>query len=1066
MKAFYDNIIPSIANKIGKKFGAQVQPVNLPEVGQVQSIPITEPMKESVMSGVPLFRAADTPRIPKNQKVVRGAGNKLRMKFADRMQPIKLFQNEILRRGGKIDSFSNAYDQENKSRSRAAARIEKLRDKHLDPIEKIVADIMRKNRSLKQEDVEKYLIAKHAPERNDYYRTKENDPDRIYAGGIILPKDHPIRINYFERQMANRVDEQTSPEAYLELEKELNDKLDFDGVPLTDEVANLIAAEYEALFGKETADKLTDAVREMNREILDLYLEYGAINDKQHEELSTRWNNYVPLRGWREDGKDIFDWQQSHGGNMNMLKSAEGRISEADSPLAYMENMLMSAIVWGEDNKVKRAFLTMARNNMEFKEGLFDMKKVWYITTDAIDEETGKNKVIETTVKPPQELFDAGMVSTSATSDYRAHLPASLAGQREIEVVENGEKYKVITNDPAVANAINHNNDMWQDVSRVSQRTIGQVTRFMSSLMTSKNPAFIIPNLTRDFSYAWISNAANSQGTSFVLNMRRASGAIVRAMKGKSHPEKWDGKSRNKYYYDKLYDDFIMGGGRTGFLRSMELDKIKATIERDISLLSRPMKPRNAARHTVRFLNSTLDYMAGWSEDMSRFATYIAAIRTGKSESEAIKAAKDVTVNFDRKGQLTSFMGAMYAFFNPAVQGGMNFMGLLKKNRVAITTAGLSFFALGYIMGMLNRLFGGDDDEFGSYYEALNPYLRKNYLIIPTFWDSTDKKFISIPLPPVFRSFYGWGEQLHDVMNGDESVESYVAGGLSDLVNSFSPFEPSQLVTKDGGVTVRPLIPTAFQPIFDVFVSGKDFAGNDIAMTGYTKKANELTPASMQSKKGTGELYQWMADRWFQVGGGDPKKKTLLDISETGEVSKVPKIFDINPSNIEYLFESYTGGRGQFFNQVAKTTAAIYDGAVAYSKGEQDGVFDEVNANMIPVLNRFIRQPWKSPYVNQYYELMKRADEIENYINASFDAWYEENNESYPELDPENRKDKATLRTHFEADNNIAINPSFLDDMKEGRKQLKEVDDEAQRLEIMKQLSDTYYNEIIKQKKP
>ena len=75
MKAFYDKIIPSAASKLGKPFGAKLEPVeidinvglgiedanesilSIPGNGiiEVQSIPVTETMKETAMNGVPLF---------------------------------------------------------------------------------------------------------------------------------------------------------------------------------------------------------------------------------------------------------------------------------------------------------------------------------------------------------------------------------------------------------------------------------------------------------------------------------------------------------------------------------------------------------------------------------------------------------------------------------------------------------------------------------------------------------------------------------------------------------------------------------------------------------------------------------------------------------------------------------------------------------------------------------------------------------------------------------------------------------------------------------------------------
>lgn len=67
MKAFYDKIIPSAASKLGKPFGAKVELIeidgadesilNFPtnEILTVQSLPVTESMKETAMNGVPLF---------------------------------------------------------------------------------------------------------------------------------------------------------------------------------------------------------------------------------------------------------------------------------------------------------------------------------------------------------------------------------------------------------------------------------------------------------------------------------------------------------------------------------------------------------------------------------------------------------------------------------------------------------------------------------------------------------------------------------------------------------------------------------------------------------------------------------------------------------------------------------------------------------------------------------------------------------------------------------------------------------------------------------------------------
>ena len=55
----YDKVIPNFLKKYGKKWGAKVEETKLPEIGEEQSIPITDEMKQAVLEvGQPLFQAA------------------------------------------------------------------------------------------------------------------------------------------------------------------------------------------------------------------------------------------------------------------------------------------------------------------------------------------------------------------------------------------------------------------------------------------------------------------------------------------------------------------------------------------------------------------------------------------------------------------------------------------------------------------------------------------------------------------------------------------------------------------------------------------------------------------------------------------------------------------------------------------------------------------------------------------------------------------------------------------------------------------------------------------------
>ena len=66
----------------------------------------------------------------------------------------------------------------------------------------------------------------------------------------------------------------------------------------------------------------------------------------------------------------------------------------------------------------------------------------------------------------------------------------------------------------------------------------------------------------------------------------------------------------------------------------------------------------------------------GWLERMNmagenamRVATFRAVIEAGGTDAEAASAAANVTVNFNRRGEMGQQLSALYLFFNPNVQG-------------------------------------------------------------------------------------------------------------------------------------------------------------------------------------------------------------------------------------------------------------------------------------------------------------------------------------------------------------------------------------------------------------
>ena len=100
--------------------------------------------------------------------------------------------------------------------------------------------------------------------------------------------------------------------------------------------------------------------------------------------------------------------------------------------------------------------------------------------------------------------------------------------------------------------------------------------------------------------------------------------------------------------------------------------------------------------------HAVADWLSDYCEAMENDRLAVSRRRSmnGMSKERAASLAKNLTVNFNRKGRQTRELGALYAFFNAAVQG---------TTRMAQTLAGPAgrkIIAGGVMLGVMNTLPG------------------------------------------------------------------------------------------------------------------------------------------------------------------------------------------------------------------------------------------------------------------------------------------------------------------------------------------------------------------------
>lgn len=944
MKAFYDKIVPALVKKLTKKFGAKFgiskfenpnwkgwkkagendwintitgdysegEPSDLNrEYFEQPSIELTDKLKETVINeGVPLFsKDSFSKSIRKAKRTDESKFDYVNRKFFDYMSDVKKMQDKIVELGGTV-GLNNPYRAETLSHGRVVSAKDNY-DKNI--FEPLLDEIVKigKLTGENYDGIMTYMMAKHAPERNAYLAEKT---------GI---------------------------------------EGDFAGIENHEEIVNTFEAKIPESQREKAISDLWDATNKATDYTINRWLSDGFINREVFDEIKGReWKHYVPLRGWDDAASDTFDYLKagSLGGDFNFMKEAKGRTSKADDPVANIQSMAYTSIVAGEKNRVKQAaFLLAAENaNNEEVSKIISAKKVYFVKEG--EDSEGNPTGYETLEKPSQELFDEGKVSVGENIGHYKNAKPYEAKQHEVPVMLGGEKYVTVFPEESLyaAQALNKQNLY---IAGWVENSVGKVTRFMIANFTAKNPAFVIPNFLRDVAYgAAAASIKEGKGVELLTHVGRAMKAVKQ--------NEFSGKTE-----DSDYNDFLNLGGVTGYVQLEELDQVKRDIQKKIKrhVGENSIFDKVVFNKAVLGIDNALTGLATISENSIRFAAYLSKLNEDKTnKEEAAEFAKEITVNFNRKGEWSTGINNLFAFFNVGLQGGKNFLKLAKANPGKFMAVGLSFMTAGFLVEFLQSMLWGDDDDFNN----INKYLKRNYLTVKT----SEEKYMTIPLPPGFRSLYAMGVIAAQVARGNYKEENLFLDVAETVSDAMLPHEaqPSNWIDDEGKFNVSVITPTAFDPIVDV-AKNEDFAGRMIAKEAFTRALEDKIPASQLHKYRVAPFYKSFTDLLFEIGGGDKEMPSKYFVGRDGKFKKVKPFMDINPSKLQYLVEGYGGGRLKFFN---KTVKSAENGLKAITGETPEEAFNE-----IPVLWRFYRDVPHNISVSEYYKVKNEVAAMKHTIH-------------------------------------------------------------------------------------
>lgn len=941
-----------------------------------------------------------------NRELQRGSVLK-RIAFQDSMLAIRKAQEAIMKEVGvdRLNMAEDAYTAENRSHGKGKNEFEEYNNEFLQPLRKAYHQ-MKKVLGDSYDNVRLYMMAKHGLERNaqmafkksleaDYedvaqrsaaYKAYKGDINRMgndsgFELGLIdyatwVRTDNAIKMKYSPSYMKYRYDKMGITFDYSGLSA-LFDGSDFE------EAAHKLVSDIESKHIVETKE-LWDATNAATKKILRDGYKAGMMSEDTYQYVRDMYSHYIPLRGWDGTTADqVWDYVGGGKGAFNQtLKKAHGRTSIADDPIAYIENMAESGILLNNKNWVKQHLMLLAQNHPT---SLLTLSKAWYVkSTDANGNEEWipatpqiTSQMNSNQVKAAIDAFEQKMEQMEQTGDatqkrdgLNIAYPQTHSEEREheVRVMKDGEEYVIYVNgDPQLAQAMNNTraHRVREIQSGKLDRAAAWLGRKMAAAYTSLSPLFIPSNYFRDLTMTLASTAIREDARyNYLLRKNLATswnlGFMLRDyQRGKLREKVNNGNATQK---EQMFYDFMMNGGETGFVSSLDVEDLKKKFKNDLKDLNRwkanPVKVGHTIMDSIEFLNRAI-------EDSNRFAVYMTSIQYGRSIDEAVNDAKNVTLNFNRKGTGEygwQMIRNLYLFINPAVQSLQTLGALAKHHPFRFTAVTASWLASGALVPIVNAalmsMLGGDDDK--DKYWQFTKWDRRNNLIM---WVPFTHEYVKIPLAQEFRAFYGVGDMIASKMMGGELAKESWSQYAEDLLGQVVDMLPLDPTGYDGNIAVS-LMPNAIRPVFELAFN-IDFTGKPLFKdTEYNKYDPNFTKAYV----GTPD---WLvrASRMMNSIGNDYPDVQQNSIDAFGN----PRYNLNNPAVVDHVLSSYLGGAYTMGSQVL--------GLLTKSLNDPK----EIKVADIPLFSKFVSNPDDRPVTkkqgDEFWNMKENHDRAANTLS-------------------------------------------------------------------------------------
>lgn len=839
----------------------------------------------------------------------------------------KVLQPDDIRKG---PYYSRSTSDLSPEETLAARFVRRMQDKF--QVLKAVQDNIRKSGGKLDDSNNAYLAEElfHGKAENDLNAMKE----RYVKPLAKLLAEYDIPQSALDDYLYAR----HAPERNLHIAK-INPKMPDGGSGMTNAQAADIMDRVRRSGKQAQYDRLAGIVDDMLARRRELITEAGLEDKGTVDAWQKAYKYYVPLKGQDTDGVVLPRTGKGFVISGRESKQAMGRNSRAQSPSTQAMQDLTASLIRRRKNEVGNAFLKLVQDNPD--------RDYWQVFTD--DKPDTTRRIVEK---------NDPVTGETIRRVEEVPVPMAIMSDKYFTTRKDGKTYYIKLHDERLMRAMKN---MGPETGNAVIQTLARVNRFLSSVNTTLNPEFLVSNFARDMQTAVMNLKAEQgrddgklNGRDIAMKTVRDSGIAMKAVYASLRNTSLSGKGAQ---WQKTWKEFVEDGAKTGWFRMDDLNGQMKEMDRLVALAKGGWQGQGIqAWHSFFKLVEDGNNAV---ENALRLSAYKHARDAGLSRAQAASLAKNMTVNFNRRGEQGVLLNSLYMFANASIQGTANMMRSLAhlngegpllqrlrwKNLNMAQKVALAATGAGYLIASLNRAGAGQDDDGVNWYDKVPDYVKEhNLVIMKSLFGGKPGEYWSIPLPYGYNMFFLLGGTAEGVIRGDLKATRAAGNIVGGLLGAFNPLgsEDSKTLT---GTLLKNATPTIFRPAMDLAMN-ENFMGTQIYRENFP--GGTPKPESTLGRRSTPEAYKVFADWLNRTSGGSQYRSGAVDI---------------NPDIMKYWIDYVSGGMGRFAGKTIDAAAKSYNGT-------------DIPSQQIPFLGKISGQVL--PYDDQQ-KMYDRIDELRQY---------------------------------------------------------------------------------------